>query len=153
MKVGPGFDARFRQWTPLILLSVLALLVFEPWLPGLDWMRNEFGKDFVLRGCAVVIAFYVLLLWSETTRLHTVTTGVLQAFREFGNRGGVAASAKTKTRLEAARLLIAALASGDASVRETAQHNLTKLVGRDLGADPAAWHEWLRAQESADSQG
>lgn len=149
MKVGPGFDSRFRQLTPLFLLCVLALLVFEPWLPGLEWMRAEFGRDVVLRGCAVVLAFYVLLLWSETTRLHTVMSGVLQAFREFGNRGGAAASTKSKTRLEAARLLIAAMASGDASVRETAHHNLTKLAGRDLGADPAAWQQWLRDQESA----
>ncbi len=148
MKLTSGLDARIRQLSPLLLLCVLFLLVFEPWLPGLGWMRTQFGNDVVLRGCAVVLAFYVLLLWSETTRLHTVLTGVLQAFRDFGSRSGGTAGKPSKTRLEAGRLLIAALGSEDPSVREMARQNLAKIAGSDLGADPAAWQEWLRKQET-----
>lgn len=148
---GNGLDARFRQLTPLLLLGVLLLLVFEPWLP-LAWLRSHLGADVVVRAAAVVLAFYVLLLWSETQRLGSVLTGVLQAFREFGGKG-VAAPKNPKTRLEAARVLIAALGSDDPSIRETSRHNLTKLAGKDLGSDPAAWHRWLREQEGGPAQG
>ena len=151
MKIGSGLDARFRQLTPLFLLGVLVLLVFEPWLPGIAWLRQQFGADVVLRGCAVVLAFYVLLLWSETSRLHIVLTGVLQAFRDFGGGGKSKPEKSSKTRLEAARLLIAALGSDDPSVRETARHNLAKIAGSDLGADPAAWQAWLAKQDDATS--
>ena len=139
-----GLDARFRRLTPLVLLAVLGLVVFEPWLPGMAWVRTQFGADVVLRGAAVVLAFYVLLLWSETMRLNAVLTGVLEAFREFGGRKG---GGHPKARLEAARLLIAALGSDDPAIRETSRHNLAKLAGKDLGAAPAAWQEWLREQE------
>ena len=33
------------------------------------------------------------------------------------------------------------------TIRATSRHNLQRLVGKDLGEDPAAWQEWLRGQE------
>jgi hypothetical protein len=44
-------------------------------------------------------------------------------------------------------LLIAALKSDDPEIRATSRHNLTRLVGQDLGPDAAAWQKWLADQE------
>lgn len=155
MKIPGGLDAVFRQVTPLVLLGVLVLVVFEPWLPGLDWLRTQLGDTVVLRACIAALGLYVLLLWGESLRLHAMLTGILQAFREFDGRSKdpAASSAKNpKARLEAARLLIAALGSNDPAIRATSQHNLTRLVGDDLGDDPAAWQRWLRQEEARGPQ-
>jgi hypothetical protein len=151
VKIPGGFDALFRQATPLVLLGVLLVVVFD-WVPGGDWLRAQFGDGIVLRLCVAVLACYVLILWGEALRLHTMLGGVLQAFRRFDQEraaGGEPAPAKNpKARLEAARLLIAAMRSDDASIRSTSRHNLMRLVGQDLGADPAAWQRWLQQQEA-----
>jgi hypothetical protein len=148
MKVPDGFDVRFRQLTPLVLFGVLLVVVLAPWLPGAAWLDHTFGQGFVTRVAVAVLAFYVLVLWGESIRLHTMLTGVLQAFRDFdGNRGKDPAAGKNpRARLEAAKLLIAALKSDDAEIRATSRHNLQRLVGKDLGPDPAAWTAWLAEQ-------
>lgn len=157
MKIPGGFDALFRQITPLVLFGVLLAVVFEPWLPGAAWLKAQFGEQVILRGCVAVLACYVLILWGESLRLHAMLSGVLQAFRQFDReRGGgkaEAAAKHPKARLEAARLLIAALGSGDASIRATSRHNLARLVGEDLGDDPAAWQQWLREQDAGGKPG
>jgi hypothetical protein len=112
----------------------------------------------VLRACVAVLVCYVLILWGEAIRLHSVLTGVLQAFRQFDrDRGGgeatTPAAKNPKARLEAARLLIAAMRSDDASIRATSRHNLARLVGQDLGDDPAAWQRWLQQQEAGGAGG
>ena len=155
MKIPGGFDALFRQITPLVLLGVLAVVVFEPWLPGVAWLKAQLGEQVVLRGCVAVLVCYVLILWGESLRLHTILTGVLQAFREFDGRtkdGQASPARNPRARLEAARLLIAALRSDDASIRETSQHNLARLVGRDLGANPAPWQQWLATEEAREKR-
>jgi hypothetical protein len=154
VRIPGGFDAMFRQVTPLVLLGVLLVVVCEPWLPGAAWARERFGDQAVLRACVAVLVCYVLILWGESLRLHTMLTGVLQALRQFDRDGGAAAGAgaaarNPRARLEAARLLIAALASPDASIRATSRHNLARLVGEDLGDDLAAWTAWLRRHEDA----
>lgn len=157
MKIPGGFDALFRQITPLVLFGVLLAVVFEPWLPGAAWLKAQLGEQVILRGCVAVLACYVLILWGESLRLHSMLSGVLQAFRQFDRDGGVGkaegAARNPKARLEAARLLIAALGSGDASIRATSRHNLSRLVGKDLGDDPAAWQQWLREQEAGGKPG
>jgi len=150
VKIPGGFEALFRQLTPLLLLAVFVAVVFEPWLPGAGWLKTQFGDTVVLRACVAALAFYVLLLWGECLRLHTILTGVLHAFRDFDGakkKGEPGAGRNPKTRLEAARLLIAAMRSDDASIRTTSRHNLQRLVGQDLGADPEAWQAWLKTQE------
>jgi hypothetical protein len=142
-------EALFRQLTPLVLLAVVVAVVLEPWFSEVAWIREHLGSAVLLRGCVAVLGCYVLLLWGESIRLHTILTGVLQAFRQFDARGGkdAAAARNPKTRLEAARLLIAALKSEDPEIRASSRANLARLVGNDLGADPAAWQKWLADQE------
>lgn len=149
MKIPGGFDALFRQVTPLFLLGVVLALIFEPWLPGIGWLRATFGETIVLRAGAAALGLYVLLLWGESLRLHGNLTGVLEAFRQFAGGGGgkePALARNPKARLEAAKLLIAALRSEDPEIRATSQHNLARLVGKDLGPDPEAWAKWLAEQ-------
>ena len=149
MKIPGGFDALFRQLTPLFLLAVLATIVLEPYVPGTDWLRRQFGDTAVLRLCTFGLGLYVLLLWGETLRLHTLLTGLLQAFRDFRGERPAEAARNPKARLEAARLLIAALASDDPEIRTTSHHNLVRLAGTDLGTGVEAWRRWLAEQEAA----
>lgn len=139
------FDARFRQITPLVLLGIVAVVLLEPWLPGIAWLRSRFGETALLRACVAVLGVYVLLLWGESLRLHGLLTGVLQAFRDFGGRPGNPARSP-RARIEAARLLIAALRSDDPAIRETSRQNLQRLAGEDLGPDPESWQRWLEQQ-------
>ncbi|MCB9877086.1 MAG: hypothetical protein H6835_05735 [Planctomycetes bacterium] len=155
------FESLFRQITPLFLLGLLLAVLFESWLPYIDWLRATFGEQIVLKAALALTIGYVLLLWGETLRLHGLLTGVLEAFRAFererrgeGGGGGGGSDKSTgarnpKARIEAARLLIAAMRSGDASIRETSHHNLIRLVGQDLGVDPDAWQSWLDEQPGA----
>jgi hypothetical protein len=148
VKLSSKLESTFRALTPLVLLAVLVALVFENALPGGAWLKARLGENVILRGCIAVLVFYVLLLWGEAIRLHTSLTGVLHAFRQFGDSARGEAAKNPKARLEAARLLIAALRSDDASIRATSRHNLTRLVGEDLGDDPAAWQRWLQRQDA-----
>ncbi|HEB54563.1 MAG TPA: hypothetical protein ENI87_15030 [bacterium] len=153
MKDVAKFENLFRQATPLFLFGLLLAVALEPWLPYRDWLRATFGDDVVLKVAVLFLIGYVLLLWGETLRLHGLLTGLLEAFKAFGREQGQTGGrsgrgkANPKARIEAARLLIAALASDDASVRATSHHNLVRLVGQDLGTDPAAWQAWLAEQE------
>jgi hypothetical protein len=149
VKIPGGLDGQFRQLTPLFLLGVLAAIVFEPWVPGGAWLRGQFGDTAVLRACLFALGLYVLLLWGESLRLHTLLTGLLQAFRDFRGERAPDAARNPKARLEAARLLIAALVSDDPQIRATSLHNLKRLTGVDLGPTTAPWQQWLADQERA----
>jgi hypothetical protein len=155
MKIPGGFDALFRQLTPLFLLAVILAALLEPWVPGGAFLRATFGETFILRACLVGLGLYTLLLWGESLRLHGMLTSVLAAFREFRDgqpRGSGSGGRHPQARLEAARLLIAALGSPDPKIQATSHHNLVRLAGRDLGKDAAAWSRWLAEQEAhADS--
>jgi len=145
-------DGLFRQVTPLFLLGLLGMVVLEPLAPA--WLVETFGDDVVLKVVVGFLVVYVLLLWGESLRLQGLLTGLLEAFKSFdrqqaGGGAGGKASSNPKARREAARLLIAAMASDDASVRETSHHNLVRLVGQDLGKDPAKWQAWLAEQPDA----
>ena len=154
MRIPGAMETLFRQLTPLVLLAVVVAVVFEPWFSEVEWINSRLGKGVLLRGCVALLGCYVLLLWGESIRLNTILSGVLQAFRQFDARGGKdAPSARNpKTRLEAARLLIAALKSDNPEIRATSRHNLARLAGSDLGDDPAAWEKWLADREREASQ-
>lgn len=149
-KIPGGIDALFRQVTPIFLLGVILLVLCEPILPGGDWLRSTFGETIVLRLCLAGLGMYVLLLWGESLRLNAILSGVLKAFREHsgGDDGGQPRGARNpRARLEAARLLIAALSTEDAEIRRTSHHNLQRLAGQDLGTAPGPWQQWLARQE------
>ena len=146
-------DSLLRQLTPLVLLGVIAAIVFERWLPGAAWIKAQLGEQAILRACVAVLAGYVLLLWGESIRLHTILTGVLAAFRQFDQQAAAAGAPpkgarNPKARVEAARLLVAALQSDDPTIRATSRHNLARLAGKDLGDAPAPWLAWIAEQDA-----
>ena len=146
-------DSLLRQLTPIVLLGVIAAIVFERWLPGAAWIKAQLGEQAILRACLAVLAGYVLLLWGESIRLHTILTGVLAAFRQFDQQAAAAgappkAARNPKARIEAARLLVAALQAEDPAIRATSRHNLARLAGQDLGDAPGPWLAWIAEQEA-----
>ncbi len=145
---GARYESWFRQLTPLVLLGIAAVALFGRWLPGAAWVAQQFGESFVLGFCVFLLSLYVLLLWGESLRLHAITTGVLKELVEFRNRrAGEVQGRPMAQKVEAARLLLPALASADERVRQMSRRNLALLVGEDLGDDPAAWRRWIDAQE------
>jgi hypothetical protein len=143
---GTRFEEWFRQLTPLVLLAVAFAILFEPWaermVPGREWFHAQLGDHYVLRLCCAVLVFYVLLLWGECIRLHGSLTSLLKTFKDaLGQR--VAGDGERAARLDAVRMLIAALRSDDEAIRRKSRQNLARLVGEDLGDDPAAWQQWL----------
>ena len=147
------FDELFRQITPLFLLVILGVVVFEPVVPGGDWLREALGETIILRVCIAALGLYVILLWGESLRLNALLTGVLRAFREHSGAGGAEAEGagkrNPKARLEAAKLLVAALSADDEEIRRTSHHNLQRLVGKDLGKEPGPWLRWVEQQDKA----
>lgn len=144
-----------RQLSPLVILGVAAVALLGPWLPGAPWIAEHFGGGFVLGFCVCILSLYVLLLWGETIRLHGMLTAVLKALQDFkAVKAGdaVPADEQRRHRLDAVRLLIPALGSADAKVRDAAHGNLVRLCGKDLGQTPAAWQSWLASQEQAQQQ-
>jgi hypothetical protein len=154
------YESLFRQVTPLFLLGLLLVVFFEPWLPYRTWIVANFGEDIVLRVAVLFLIGYMLLVWGECLRLHGLLTGLLGAFKAFdrersaelgGTESGSASKKKgfqnPKARLEAAKLLIAAMRSDDPSIVASSHHNLVRLVGKDLGKDADAWQEWLGNQD------
>ena len=155
MQQGPGNTRKehwFRQLTPLVLLALGFVILFEPgaerMVVGHEWLREHLGEHWLLRFCCAVLVFYVLLLWGESIRLQTGIASLLRSFREaLGHaRGGDPGKAGGADRLEAMRLLAAAMQSGDAEIRAKCRVNLTRLAGTDLGEDPAAWTAWIEQQ-------
>ena len=96
-------DSLLRQLTPLVLLGVIAAIVFERWLPGAAWIKAQLGEQAILRACLAVLAGYVLLLWGESIRLHTILTGVLAAFRQFDQQAAAAGAPSKGARNPKAR--------------------------------------------------
>jgi hypothetical protein len=148
--MGPRSGNLFRQLTPLVLIGIALTALFGRSLPGHAWVAQRLGDDFLLGGCVFLLAFYVLLLWGETIRLHGILTAVLKELVQFRNQRAAEVQGRPASqKLEAVRLLLPALQSSDRSVAATSRKNLTLLVGQDLGAEPGPWQEWLTAQRSA----
>lgn len=147
--------ALFRQLTPLVLLGTALVALLGPWLPGAAWVAEHIGPTVLLGCCVFLLTLYVLLLWGETLRLHALLTAVLKELIEFRNRRAaeVQQGRPLAQRLEAVKLLLPALESGDATIRQTSRRNLTLLVGKDLGEGAEPWRRWVAEQEAGGAAG
>ncbi len=140
-------DKFLRLATPLCLVALAALVWFERVLPGRDAFARTFGEDAVPRFVTGVLCIYVLVLVVERQRMESAFKDVLGAFRDFhargrrGERGALEAAQR-----EAVEILIAALDSPDAQVRQRSVLHLERLTGQQLGDDAQAWRGWLREQ-------
>ena len=154
MTVAARYESLFRQLTPLVLIAIAVIAIGHRSLPGADWLAQQFGETFVLGACVFALGIYVLLLWGEAMRMRAITIGVLKELMEFRKgRAAEASGRPLQQKLEAARLLLPALASDDPQVRQLSRRNLALLAGTDFGDDVAAWRRWIAAQEQAAGAG
>ena len=128
-------DRFLRRATPLVLLVLAALAIFEPRLP--ERLRTLLGDGGILRAIVAVLCLYVLLLVIERERLEGTFRQVLKAFQEFRQQ-----SATTEQKRDAVRILITALESKDPEMRQKAASHLQRLTGQDFGEDAAKWRQW-----------
>ncbi len=136
---------RFRQVAPLVLLGFMVLVVFETWIPGSDKLRAQFGETAVLRFVLLGTCVMLVVLMGEQLRMEMMFKQVLEQFKSFHGKAGEAGASNPTSgqQADAIRILIAALASEDAKVRNHARDNLKRIAGQDLGKDPSAWLRWL----------
>ena len=135
-------DRTLRRLTSIILLALAVLAWFE---------ESLFGEDKgLLRVTVGILCIYVLLLVLERQRLEDKFMQLLATLKNI--KTGAASvedhvdGAKT---LEAVSILIAALGSVEAEVRNSAEENLKRLTGKDFGADAKGWQGWLEAAREA----
>ncbi len=150
-----------KRITPLVLLTMAALVFLEPVLPGVAGIRSLIGENGVMRFALGILCIYVMLLVIERQSLDAKFTGVLDTFKQFyAARAGAGAGAgreeRTDAEMEAAKdkavpILLAALESDQADVREMALENLQRLTGKDLGTDVEAWKRHLAALEAPET--
>ncbi len=151
-------DTFLKRVTPLVLLLMAGLVLFERWLPGAGSIAALVRSDGVLRFVVAVLCIYVMLLVVERQSIDARFTRVLETFKQFyAARAGAAAAGEERTdekmaeaRKAALPILLAALESDDPKVRETALDNLRRLTGKDLGTQAAAWRQQLEEAEQED---
>lgn len=142
----------FRSLLPLLLVGACLLVWFERFITPLKVVTDAFGGDFFVRFTLGFLCLYVLLLWGENMRMNAMLTSVLTALQDFAKARRAEIGTEGK-RLEAVRLLVAAMASADPSVRASSRQHLARLCGKDLGEDAGAWQCWLQEQEAQQAQG
>ena len=128
-------------------------------------VRSLLGENGVMRFALGILCIYVMLLVIERQSLDARFTGVLETFKQFyaaraGAGGGAGAAAgseeRTDAEMEQAKekavpILLAALESDQADVREMALENLQRLTGKDLGTDVEAWKRHFAAAETPET--
>jgi hypothetical protein len=116
---------------------VVILLVFGPRIGQSPEDQSSLLRV-VASGLCLVLVF-LLFQVRDLRRKVLVMDYVLDDVR-FG--------AGTRRDRDAVDILIRALRTPDAEVRETAQRTLRKLCGKDLGKDPEVWEAWWKASRS-----
>ena len=134
-----------RQAMPWILLGLAFAVWFENFLPMRDWLRNTFGPNGLMRFAVGLLCLQVVLIALDSQRLQHHFKELVLAFRKFHQDSGQGQD--PEQRHQALSILIGALESPDADVRQTAAENLARLTGRAFGEDRAAWMRWLDGQK------
>ena len=141
-------DRFLRHSAPLILLGLGLFVWLEPWLPGRPWRTATFGADGVLRFALGCVCVYTAVLIVERAQMMTTFRQVLGELGQLRDTTGAARAADPQERAGgAARILLAALESPDPAVRERGRSHLARILGRDLGDDPAAWRAAVDVEE------
>ena len=138
MKTLIALTTAFRNFW-LLCQGLVVLIVLDPGWGLYDGAVALVGSpEAVLRGAVVVALAGVL--WEHFL-------GVLTRKRQ-------SALARALLRLQpglqhvgAIRILIRALSASDPTMVKSVHKELVKLSGKDLGADPLPWKQWLERQE------
>ncbi len=150
-----GLGAWLKLLAPLAVLALAALVWLEPFLPGAEWIAKNLGPNAVLRFAVGFGFLYLALVMLEQRRLGSLFRQVVEQFKRFHEaqqaKGG-AGVADATARRDAIRILITALESPEAEVRENSQRHLARLTGQDLGPDAARWRAFLEAEQRRDER-
>jgi hypothetical protein len=115
------------------LLVKTALIVFAVYVAV---ATDAFpGATTLARAGLVALAFGLVFVVGEVERLRAQTRAIATLL---GALGGAA----PRDDRAAVDVLVAALSSTDAAVREKAHRNLQRITGEDLPPDPEAWRSW-----------
>lgn len=135
-----GLGAWLKLAAPLAILALALLVWIEPWLPGAEWIGKNVGETAVLRFALGFGFLYLALVLLEQRRLGSLFRQVLLELKRFH---AMRSDDGSDARREAITILVAALESPDAEVRENAHKHLSRLTGVDHGTDAANWRLWL----------
>ncbi|MBI5850443.1 MAG: hypothetical protein HZB39_05310 [Planctomycetes bacterium] len=138
-----GLGAWLKLAAPLAILALAGLVWIEPWLPGAEWIGKNLGETAILRFSLGFGFLYLALVLLEQRRLGSLFRQVLMELKRFH---AMRSDDGSEARREAITILVAALESPDAEVRENAHKHLSRLTGVDHGTDAANWRVWLDAQ-------
>lgn len=117
----------------LVQVALLALAVYV----GVS--ESAIAGSWMGRATVVVLLVVVALLVGEVTRMRQHVATLIQVIQAW--RGGSVPPAERDDRV-AVDVLIGALESGDAAVRQTAHKNLLRITGQGFPADASAWRKW-----------
>lgn len=134
-----------RRTTPLLLLVLAGLVLFEEYLPGHEAFQRTFGRDAVIRFVIGALCLYVLLLMAARYQMEASFRELVEALRRFRQTSG-GSQPDPKAQREALHLLVAALASGSDEVKRSSYEHLRRISGQDFGTDAAAWRAWIDAE-------
>ena len=142
-------DDLLRRLTPFVLVILAGAVWFEGYLP-LGSLGELFGENGLPRFVIGILCLYIAMLVIERQRMEARFTGVLASFKDFYAKRAAAPPAQVDQAksFEAIRILVAALHSPEAEVRDSAFDNLKRLTGKDFGLAPGAWENWLETDES-----
>ncbi|PIE22863.1 MAG: hypothetical protein CSA62_10470 [Planctomycetota bacterium] len=129
--------------TPLVLIGLGAMSIVLPiargFLPAEH--RSLLPGSWLTELLLGLLFFYVAALIYERQRLNKSFQELLSSFDEFLR--GVYGD-DYRQRMQAISVLIRALASEDAKIREKSHESLKRLTGKDFPAEHLPWHEWWR---------
>ena len=143
-------DNTLRRMTPIVLIALAVIVWFEDALLPQS-LRDGLGDKGLLRFVVGLLCFYTMFLVIERQRMEVKFTRVLGQFKEFYEKRAAAKEGGVDhaKSAEAIAILVAALASAEADVVESAYANLKRLTGKDFGRDPKAWQAFAEAGRNA----
>lgn len=137
----PRSDAPGELRVILVYVLRLGCVAFAAWIALVPAALP--GAHPVTRGGLAATLLVLSILIAEVDKLRMQFDALLRALRQATGRAGEPATSD-----EAVPILIRALESRDADVREKAHRNLVRLTGQDLPADRAAWDAWWRSRDA-----
>jgi hypothetical protein len=132
-----------RRATPLVLLLLAGLVLFEEHLPGHEFVQRTFGHDAVIRLVVGVLCLYVLLLMAARQHMEASFRELVATLRRFREDKGGGPALPPQAQREALELLVAALSGAREDVRTSAREHLRRITGQDFGEDAGRWREWI----------
>lgn len=141
---GPPPVRGLQRWTPVFLLVLGLLVLFERFLPGRKAFVEQTSEDAVLRLAIALLCFFLAVSFAERALMRQHMLELLQTMRNLARQlkregGGIS----PQEQREASLILVNSLQSSDPNVRTSAAGHLKRITGQDFGSDAARWRDWI----------